>query len=100
MTRRAVVLTLLFVGVPMLALAYGCTRIIGSDEKTNAAVTSSLQSYLGKRGEVDSCQNAQFEQDGLRLFECVVYPAGDPYSAQTWNVTVNASDSVVDASRK
>ena len=97
MNRRYLIAAVLAVVIPLLAISYGCS---GSGENRDAAVASALATYLGDRGEVDSCSNAQFTQNGLDLFTCVVYPANDPYSAQTWNVAISPDDTVVDASRE
>jgi hypothetical protein len=93
--RRYLIAAVLAVAIPILAISYGCS---GSGENRDAAVASALATYLGGRGEVGSCSDAQFTQDGLDLFMCVVYPASDPDSAQTWNVSVNSSNLVTDAS--
>jgi hypothetical protein len=100
LSKRAIILTLLLVGVPMLLLAYGCSRSTSSSENKSAAVETSLQSYLGDRGEVMSggCTDAQSEKNGLRLFKCVVYPASGPQDPETWNVAVDSTDTVVNAS--
>jgi hypothetical protein len=74
-----------------------CVALAGCGGGGNDDVERDVQAYFGTRAEVHSCQDADYEQNGLHLWKCIVYPGGGS-DAETWNVALNDDGDVVDAS--
>ena len=85
-----------------LAVSGGLLAGCGSSGGSAGAVEEGFTQYLDSQGlgsELEvmggGCSDADFKQDGLDLWKCVVYRGND---AETWDVAYDG-EMVVDASR-